>query len=97
LLFVDLHLCSFKDKQKFKSERIKQVIEREATNYIRVNLYFIRPKILAKIGQRKLMYLVKDLDQINPLLLTNLCLHFGTEGVYLSKRMVASFYQDPDS
>jgi hypothetical protein len=44
-----------------------------------------------------LMYLVKDLDQINSLLLTNFCLHFGTEGVYLSKRMVASFYQDPDS
>jgi hypothetical protein len=36
---------------------------------------------ISKIGQRKLMYLVKDLDQGHSLLLTNFCLHSVMDGV----------------
>jgi hypothetical protein len=35
------------------------------------------------------MYLVKDLDQIHPLLLTTFCLYFGTEGVFSNRREVS--------
>jgi hypothetical protein len=48
---------------------------------VRVTMYFLCPKIYAKVSQRKLMYLVKDLDHIHSFLLTNFCLYFGTDGV----------------
>jgi hypothetical protein len=45
------------------------------------------------MDQKNLMYLVKDLDQVHSLLLTNFYLYFGIEGVYIVTEFESkSFY-----